>query len=375
MNKKKVFNIIKNVLMLGAVVFFVIIAICQFYASDDMNKSDDRIVLGINGTGSESFSSALKGRPVPMGELVGIVSGGNFMVIDKKGDVKTTENFMLSNPILHSKGDFCIVADYHSDKARLYEKGKLIAEVETEDKILSVVANKSGYFAVATETVGYDCAIVVYKKDATPVYRYRVAKNTFIDMDISNNHRKLIIAEADMSGERAKSKITIAELNVEESVTTVEKEDDIYINVHFNKDSSFVALGTASVDLYRADGKLETSVGFEKKNLICADITEDDMIAIALKGPDSMGNGVCVLKIYDRHGKLRGEKAFSEEITHLCVNKSYIAVSHGDVVEVLKSNCSVKKIFETTSPVKYAAPFSKGDAAVIFSGGNTTIMK
>ena len=129
------------------------------------------------------------------------------------------------------------------------------------------------------------------------------------------------------------------------------------------------------MDIYRADTKKENSISFDGRTLLCADITEDDMICLAFKGPGEEGSGEAVLEIYDKSGKKRGEAAFDEAISHICVNGFYVAVSHGDTVDIVNSKGKIKKTFETPSPVKYAAPFSNGNAAVIFSGGNTTIMK
>lgn len=373
--KRKVLSVIKTVVLIMALVFFVVVAICQIYETTNVNDDDDRIVLGVNGSQNASFDQALKGRPVPMDDLVGIVSGGNFTVMDKNGDAKTTENFVLTDPILHSKGDYCVVADYNSDTARLYEKGNVRAEIKTEGKIISVVTNRNGLFAIATEELGYDTIINVYRKNGTAIYRYRVAKHTFIDMDISSNNRKLLVTEVDMRGGEAVSRLVVAELNTESTETVVESIDDLYISVHFNKNSSFSALGTKKLDLYRADTKKTGSIDFNGRTLMCADITEDDMICLAFKGVGETGNSASVLEIYDKNGILRGTATFEDEISNLCVNGSCVAVSHGDVVDIVKSNGKIKKSFETTSPVKYAAPFSGGDAAVIFSGGNTTIMK
>lgn len=371
---KKALNIIKTIVLLAALVFFVVIAICQVYESFDTDNDDGRIVLGVNGTGSATFGSALNGTSVPMGDLAGIVSGGNFMVIDKNGDGKNSEGFMLSDPILHSAGNFCVVADYNGNTVKLYEKGQVVSTVETDEKIISVVTNNNGFFAVATEEVGYNAVINVYRKNGTAIYRYRITENIFIDMDISSNNRKLIVTEANLDAAQAGSVIAEVALNVENSGSSVYIPDELYIGIHFNKNASFVALGSKRTDLYRSDMKISQSIDYGGKTLITSDITTDDMICLAFKGNGENAGG-SLLEIYDKAGKLRGSTVFEDEISHISVTGAYIAVSHGDVVDVVKSNGSIVKTFATTSPVKCATAFSTGDAAVIFSGGNTTIMK
>lgn len=374
-DKRKMAENLKTALLILALLVFVIIAFFQIYGMNDINDEGERIVLGVNGTGNETFGTALKGHPVPMGDLIGIVSGGNFTVVDKNADTKTTENFMLSDPVLSSKGNYCVAADFGGNTARLYEKGQVKAEVTTEGKIISVVTNANGFFAVATEETGYNAVIHVYRKSGEPIYRYRIADNTFIDMDISSNNRKLVVCEANLGAGTIGSNVVMVEFNSEAAESVFYVKGNLYVDVHFNKNGSFVCLGNEKIDLYRADCSLVGEIGYNGRTLVSSDISEDDMICLGFEGAAASEGSVSLMEIYDKNGKMRGTAMFEDDIEYICVNGSYAAVSHGDVLDIVKSNGKVKKSFETTSPVKYGAPFATGDAAVIFSGGNTTIVK
>lgn len=371
-NRKKAIDIAKTAALVIALIFFIVIAACQIYELNNTKPLDDRIVLGVNGSGNDSFGRALNGRAVPIGNLIGLVSGGNFMVIDSKGDIKTEGSFMLSDPILHSRGNYCIVADYGGNTARLYEKGEMLTEIETEEKIISVTANQNGFFAIATEETGYNAVINVYRKNGTAIYRYRITENIFVDMDISSNNRKLIITEANITAGEAGSLVACVELNMADEQSSVYVPSELYMGIHYNKNSSFVALGSEKADLYRSDLKQTGTVDFDGRSLIAADITVDDMICLAFSSQDE--GSASVLEIYDKNGKMRGSCSFEDEITSLSVSGGYVAVSHGDAVDIVKSNGKIKKTLATASPVKYATPFSSGEAAVILSGGNTTVM-
>ena len=88
-----------------------------------------------------------------------------------------------------------------------------------------------------------------------------------------------------------------------------------------------------------------------------------------------MVNDGCVVEVYDRTGEMKFSLDFKDSVNHVCVNGKYISVAHGDNVDILKRNGKVKKSFETTTTVKYAAPFSNGKSAIVFSGGNTSVMQ
>ncbi len=373
--KSKVIDIIVTVLLGAALVFFIMIAVFQIYESVVINDDNERIVLGISSASDSALGSTIKGSPVPVGDYIGIVSGGNFSVVDFNADIKTSENFVLSDPILHSRGKYCVAADYKGDTVRLYKEGDVAAEVECDGKIISVATNANGFFAVATEETGYNAVINVYRKNGEAIYRYRISENTFVDMDISANNRKLIVVEANVSGATVSSNVVLAEFNREDVESEFNVESNLYVGVHFNKNGSFVCLGSEGVDFYRSDCAKVGQIKFDGRSLLYADITTDDMVALAFDGAEGAPVGSSVLEIYDKNGILRGSMAFEDAIEHISVNGAYVGVAHGEVLDIVKSNCKIKKTLEVTSPIKTAMPFVNGNSALIFAGGNTTILR
>lgn len=375
MTKKKIRDTAITVLMAIMLLFFVMIAAFQIYESTDINDDNERIVLGINSASDSKLGSTLKGNPMPVGDYIGIVSGGNFSVIDSNADTKTAVNFMLSDPILHSRGKYCVAADYKGKSVRLYKEGDVVAEIECSGKVISVATNANGFFAVATEETGYNAVINVYHKNGEAIYRYRISDNTFIDMDISANNRKLIVVEANVKGATVGTNVVLAEFNREDVESEFYVDSTLYVGVHFNKNGSFVCLGSDGIDFYRSDTGKVGEVKFDGRNLLYADISTDDMVALAFDGAEGAPVGSSVLEIYDKNAMMRGSMAFEDGIEHISVNGAYVGVAHGEVLDIVKSNCKVKKTIEVSSPIKSAMPFANGNSALIFAGGNTTIVK
>lgn len=358
-----------------ALLFFVVIAIFQIYETKSINNDSERIVLGVNSTSSSEFGSSLKGSPAPVGDHVAIVSGGNFTVIDQGANVLTEGNFMLSDPIMHTKGKYCVVGDYKGKKVRLYKEGEVVSEISCDGKVISLVTNANGFFAVATEETGYNAVITVYHKNGEPIYRYRISQNTFIDMDISANNRKLIVIEANVKLTTPGSNVVLAEFNREDAQSEFFVESNLYVGVHFNKNGSFVCLGSQGADFYRSDGAKVGSVSFTGRSLNHADITTDNVVCFAFEGAEGAPVGSSVLEIYDKNAILRGSVTFEDEIEHISVNGAYVGVAHGELFDVVKTNGKIRKSFEASSPIKCAIPFANGASALIFAGGNTTIMR
>lgn len=375
MDTKKASGIFRTAILIIALIFFIIVAVFQFYETKTENSMSERVVLGFDSGGDYSVSSALMGRPAPMGDLMGVVAGGCFMIVDKSGSSVTEDNFMLSDPVLSSAGSFCAVGDYGGRCVRLYESGKLITEITAEGSIISLVTNSGGFFAVATEQTGYDAVITVYRKGGEAIYRYKITGKSFVDMDISANNRRLLISEVNTEYGSEGSTLTIVDFNREDAQSVLSVPGIIYFSVHFNKNGSFVCLSSSGLDIYRPDCEKLNTIDFSSRRLLAADISHDDMICLAFSSSDSLLSAASVMEIYGRDGKLKGETQFSEPVEYICVNGSFAAVSYGNRTDIVKGNGKVKTSLEASSPVKYAAPFSGGSSAVVFSGGNTEILK
>lgn len=373
--RKKVFEILTTILLLALLIFFVVIAVFQVYEYNTEKLQGERIVLGVNSSSSDNFGQALKGHPVPLGDYMGIVSGGRFTVIDKNAREKSEGEFLLSDPLAHSKGNYCIVADFGGNIAKLYEKSIAVTTIETERKILSVATNSHGFFAIATEGIGYDAVITIYRKNGNAIYRYSIAKNDFIDMEISENNRRLILLESNLTTGTLGSNVVVAEFNRADAQNSFAEIGNLYVKVHCNKDGSFVCVGNERVDFYRADGKKYAKIEYNSKVLTGADFDNNDNLYLAFSGINQGESGVSTVEIYDKKANLKGKCNFESSIEYICANKGYCAVAVGENTSILRTNGKIKKTFEATAPVKCASVFPDGETAVIFSGGNTTIMK
>lgn len=374
MNRIKTGEVLKTSVLILALIAFIVVAVCQFYEANSNNYGSDRVLLGFESGKSDTLGSSLTGKPAPMGDIIGIVSGGGFVIVDKNASAVSEDTFMLSDPILDSSGNYCIVGDYGGKAVHLYEKGKLVTVIEAEGGIISLVTNSNGFFAVATEQVGYDAVITVYRKNGEAVYRYKISGKSFVDMDISANNRRLLITEATAENGNAGSQVTVAEFNREDAERMFEVNDKLYFSVHFNKNGSFLCLSSSGADIYRADGERLGEIDFGSRRLLAADISQDGMICLAFS-VSSAEIGGSVMEIYDRNGKMIGETQFSQNVEYICVNGAYAAVSYGNSADIVRRNGKVKTTLEASAPVKYAAPFENGTSAVVFSGGSTEILR
>ncbi len=369
--KKRAGRGIRLVILAVVLVLLVFLAVCQIY--EVMSERDDvsRVVLGMDAVQGEFAGGSLVGNPAPMGEYIAIVSGGTFMTVNSDGENVTDDVFSLSDPIIKESGDYAAVGDYGGKKVHLYENGKLLTEIETEGEIITLATNSSGCFAAATEQRGYDAVITVYRKNGEAIYRYTISDKSFVDMAVSENNRYLLITAANAEAGDAGSTLTLAQLNDSDAVKVYNIRSNVYFAVHFNKNGTFVCLGSTGIDIYRTDGVKTAGITYDGRKLTAADVSKDDMITLAFASSDASS----VVEVYSKAGKLRGTAEFDESIENVCVNGNYIAVAHGETVDIIKANGKIKTTLNAAATVKYAAPFKDGKAALVFAGGSTEILK
>ncbi|MCD8049211.1 MAG: DUF5711 family protein [Clostridia bacterium] len=369
--KKRAGSRIRLLLLVLLLAIFAFVGVCQIYEAMSERDTASRVVLGMDSVQGEFSGGSLVGNPAPMGEYIAIVSGGTFMTVNSDGENVTDDVFSLSDPIIKESGDFAAVGDYGGTKVHLYENGKLVTEIEAEGEIITLATNSSGCFAAATEQRGYDAVITVYRKNGEAIYRYTISDKSFVDMAVSENNRYLLITAANAEAGDAGSTLTLAQINKSDSVKVYNIRSNVYFAVHFNKNGTFVCLGSTGIDIYRTDGVKTASITYEGRKLTAADVSKDNMITLAFAASDSSG----VVEIYGKAGKLRGTAEFDESVENVCVNGNYIAVAHGETVDIIKANGKIKTTLDASSTVKYAAPFKNGNAALVFAGGSTEILK
>lgn len=370
-NEKKSARIVKTVVSLIALAAFAAIAICQFYEEKILQYDNESVIIDSVSGPDSSLGASLAASPAPMGDMIGVVSAGRFTVVSPSGATVTEEGMLLSDPIVRSKGSCCVVGDYGGKTVTLYEKDKSVANIDVEGEIISLATNSNGFFAVAAKQMGYDAVITVYRKSGEAIYRYNMSGEVFADMDISENNKKLVIASADLSS-GVMGRVTVVNFSNTEPECVINVPDTLYFALHFNKNGSFICQSAERVDIYKTDGVKSGEIDYSNETLTASDITEDDMIALAFA--PSAGSGARV-RIYTKTGKLRGEAQLSESASYICVNSSYIAVSHADKTDIVTKSGKVKKTLKASGRVKYAAAFSDGKSAVVFAGGRTEILK
>ena len=133
--------------------------------------------------------------------------------------------------------EFCLILD------KLYLWGNKI-----EGEIRQIHVNKNGYVAVVTTDTTYKSIINFFTPDGKPLFKYYFSESMIVDINISNDNKKMAIAELDTTGAIMQSNIKII------SIETAQKSAEDAVIYEYNAEN----------------GKLITKVNYQDKNKVMA---------------------------------------------------------------------------------------------------------
>ena len=172
------------------------------------------------------------------------------------------ENISLKSAITCTNGDYCIVGEKGGTKIYMINANVKLWESEIQGNILSVSVNKNGYASVIYKQTGYKSLIKILSPDGSELFTSYLASTYAIDSAISNDNKKLAIAEVNTEGISVQCFIRLIDINNvnQENITKISLGSDILVtDIEYNDKNQLLVL-TDSSALVIKDGNLDTIV-------------------------------------------------------------------------------------------------------------------
>ncbi|MDO4562744.1 MAG: DUF5711 family protein [Clostridia bacterium] len=368
MSKREMLKIALSVIALTVLIAVSAVQISMQRASEAPQTLDGSMY------GTEDDNGLETATIKRFGDAVALASSTAFVAVNENGEKIIDEPISINTPLLHSNGDYMALADEGGSGVWIYHGRDMCAHITTEEDIVGVRVNRSGTFAVATKKAGYKAEITVYKEDGTSLFRYLCGEASFVDMDLSPDGSRLLLSSLKTDSTYSASLLLIPVHGGETSIVTL-VEGEIFIGVRYNRDGSFLALGTARLDRYNADGSLKWTRDFSGKTLCDACLDDQDNIALAFEtNATSLLSGGANVEIYNRNGVLTGTYSAPGNIRSITLCDNGIAVTYGKIVDIISSRGELKKSAEANTNIRSAAVFKSGRHVLIFGGGRAEIL-
>lgn len=288
--------------------------------------------------------------------------------INNAGDEVWSSITGVSNPGVSAKGNYAVIFDLKGTAVQLFKNEKLIKKLNTEKSILCAKVNERGYFAVATEEVGYKGMVTVFSPKGTEIFKWHSGSGYITDIDISSKN-KLIVAQVDTSGKELVSRVLHFNIKREKEIECIKKENILISALKFNDDESFNALSDTDLFGFSSKGKEKFSINYNHRTLVYYNIDNKHNLVLAFKG--NVNN--TIIESYSASGKKRGSFDAQGEVGALDVNGEIILLSVQRKLYSVTPSGKVRFKREMKNEISTIKIFSNRRKAVLIGGNNVML--
>ncbi len=315
-----------------------------------------------------SFQKGISYRLENYNKDILFINNEEIKSISPAGDEIWSSVTGLSNPGVCVSGDYVLIYDLKGTTALLFRNNKLVKKVSVENSILSANINKKGYFAIATDEVGYKGMVTVYSPSFKEIYRWHSGSGYIADLDISpENH--LAVSQINTDGEQLISRVLLFNIKNNKEKECLKRENILVSDIKFYDNESFTALSDTDMFGFTSGGNLKYNVNFGGRSLIYYNIENMHNLVLAFKG--NVNN--TILESYSNTGKLRGSFDAPGEIGSADVNGEVILItSQRSLYSILPSG-KLKFKREMKNEISSVKIYSSRRKAVLIGGNNVLL--
>jgi len=294
-----------------------------------------------------------------------VISNDGIICVNQSGTHLWNIINHLTTPCVQSEGAYTLIFDRGGKVLTTYNGNAKIAEIITDQKIITAKINAAGYIALVSNEVGYKAKIEVYNQHGEVVYKWMLGESHPVDVDISPDCKQLVAATLCTNSGKISGTITFVDIDKEKVINETKRDDSLLISVRYSKNGSLIALGESELLGFNKKGENKWNVNLDGRTLQSFDLSNDNNIVLALTG--SRNN--TIVDIYDQNGKQRGEYVSDFQIKSLDVNEGTIAISQQRDIKLLNFNGKVKSQKTVQKDIHDIILLPQDKVAVI--GGNT----
>jgi hypothetical protein len=187
-------------------IILIALALLAFLFRDELSREGLRGLFGLkNGSetaAGEAFSFETGSDQVfaLAGSGLAVASSTGLQLLDEDGVIVAKQIFSLGTPAIAASPVLCAFYDVGGKDLRVAAPDGECRTMDTENAILSVTLNPSGYMAVSTEQPGYKGLVQVYNPSSAKLYAWYSGSGYLLMARVSPDGRGLVASCAEESG-------------------------------------------------------------------------------------------------------------------------------------------------------------------------------
>lgn len=295
---------------------------------------------------------------------------------NKNGVKETSLDIKIVNPIVHTNGNYIVIAEKNGKKLYLISNRNIVWEKDIEGNISNVYVNKNGYVGVSISGTTYKTIIDLYKEDGTELLKIYRSNAYVMDFAISADNKNLAFAEIDSRGAIVKSAVKVIDINTalknSENAVIYQSEvssNNLIVNIDYTKDDILSCIYDNHIDAI-VDNSSKEVTNFNNSHIIFADL--NDRIIQIEKKTDSLFNSTYELQIINSKTLEKQFYSLEKEPTDIKVFGNIIAINFGTQALFINNNAWLIKNYTSYQEIQDISV--SNDLATIIFKNKTEIL-
>lgn len=308
---------------------------------------------------------------VEAGKSLLVLTNSELELYGNNSNVEYQENMITTGLHYHACEEYMVAATKDDNSLYLLKGSELVWKNDFKWTILNVSVNKNGYVTVIYSQSGRKSCIKIFKPTGEELFTTYLGSTYALDVEMSNDNKKLYIAEIDTEGIKIKSNIKIIEIT--ELETTLEPKvetiligtDELITDIEFSSQNELLILKDTGIVKIDSEKNTEEIGTFDVKSTLFSSI-KDMKHPIAI---EKVSTGIFTnetnLKIYREDEVL--EVKIEQTPQSIDTMNDRIALNLGDEVLFLNTNGKVLKRYELENQLSAVKLYNQGSlAALVF---------
>lgn len=342
------------------------------FSSGSLRRISYWIFNGVRGDATEasiSFDANEYNRFAVLNGNLCIISPEELSAYKLSGSAILSKPVLLRSPAVSSSNSRFIAYDLGGVNFYVANSKKLLYSGTTEDKILNVNMNKSGFFSIVTDAPDSKSLVTIYNPDFKSIYKFHSSEKYVFDAAVSPDGKSAAIITYGTTEGSFESTLALAKTNADGFYSTVSLGNSMPLKVSYHSDSKISVICNDRTLLYSTNGNLVAEISHNELPVKAFSQSGGKLTSVLLDNYQNGGNTRLILI------KNNGESLsvdLPEDVYSLSSAGNYTAVQFSDKCIVYKNDLSVHCEFKI--PATVTRCIANSDGSVLAVGDNFAML-
>ncbi|MDQ2086698.1 DUF5711 family protein [Herbivorax sp. ANBcel31] len=330
----------------------------RFYLGSDFGNKEVLLEM--------SYDSSANAKFALHDDYIVKCTQGRIDFIDKRGEARRTFRGSLKNPLIKSKGNYLLIADFKGKDMFVFRGINKLWEEKLNNNIINADINEKGHVAVVHEEEMSRNAASAFNREGVRYFVDNSGDEFILSAKVSPDGDSILLNYAITSGIGATTELKKYNIESKEQIEKTVVENEFFPFAEYIDDDTIMAVGDSYIAVL--GDNLEEKWSASAKGKVYSSSAGSDKYVIAateLKGAGFFSNRKSDILIYDMGGERVADLNIENHVKNMVVYDDIIAVNLGRQLYIINSQGKIIDEYDFTTEIKYIDFFNKKEILVI----------